>query len=249
MVERLLFSVKEQCQIAMAGEYNVQRFNRLNAGGSVGVGLPGVDVGAALTGCCNGILRFAYIVSAPLHQKGFFEFWGSPELNIADKFAVAFDLFLHLCFWFVLFAFELWMSLEKDRGSYLNQELQMASLWCLVVALIGILIAQLFGLMEQDVGKLYATTYAAIIGGGTASTIFSVMWFMTGGDWLMTPTSYDNPVTTMRFMIYWVIALKTLAVVTASQNASFWGPCKTQSEKMAEAAVASSAGLNVALKA
>lgn len=236
----------------MAGEYNVQRFNRLVTvgGGGVGGGLPGVDVGAALNGCCNGILKFAYIVSAPLHQKGFFEFWANPDLNIADKFAVAFDLVLHLCFWFVPFGFELWMSLQTDRGSNINQELQMGSLWCLVVALIGILVAQLFGLMEQDAGKLYATTYAAVIGGGVASIIFSGMYFVSGGAWLMAPTSPDNPVTTFRFMVYWCIALKTLAVVTASQNAAFWGPCKTQSEKMAEAAAASAASAtSVAVKA
>ena len=109
-------------------------------------------------------------MSAPLHKQGFFEFWGNPDLNIADKFAVVCDLVLHLCFWLIPFAFELWASLEKDRGNYLAQELQMASLWSLIVALIGILIAQIFGLMEQDHGKLYATTYAAIIGGGIGDT-------------------------------------------------------------------------------
>ena len=233
----------------MTDTFGTQRFNRLSvAGGGGGGGLPGVDVGAAITGCCNGILKFAYIVSAPLHQKGFFEFWGNPDLNIADKFAVVCDLLLHLCFWFVPFGFELWMSLQTDRGSYIHQELQMGSLWCLIVALIGILVAQLFGLMEQDVGKLYATTYAAIIGGGTASIIFSGLYFMSGGAWLLTPTSPDNPVTSFRFMVYWCIALKTLAVVTASQNAAFWGPCKTTHEKMVEAqtgAAAPSAGLSV----
>ena len=201
-----------------------QRFNRLIAGG--GVALPGIDVGAALTGCCNGILKFAYIVSAPLHKQGFFEFWGNPDLNIADKFAVIADLLLHLIFWLVPFGLELWMSLQTNRGTYIHQELQMGSLWCLIVALIGILIAQLFGLMEQDVGKLYATTYAAIIGGGIASIIFSVLYFQNGGAYLLLPTSPDDVVTTFRFMVYWCIALKTLAVVTAAQNAAFWGPCK-----------------------
>ena len=93
------------------------------------------------------------------------------------------------------------MSLQSNRGTYIHQELQMGSLWCLIVALIGILIAQLFGLMEQDVGKLYATTYAAIIGGGIASIIFSVLYFSNGGDWLLLPTSPDDPVTTFRFFV------------------------------------------------
>ena len=106
----------------------------------------------------------------------------------------------------------------------------MASLWSLIVALIGLLIAQIFGLMEQDHGKLYATTYAAIIGGGIASIIFSVMYYMVTLAWLGMPTSPDNPVTSWRFMVYWCIALKTLAVTTAAQNAAFWGPCKQTTE-------------------
>ena len=52
----------------------------------------------------------------------------------------------------------------------------------------------------------------------------------SGGAWLMNPTSPDNPVTTFRFMIYWCIALKTLAVTTAAQNAAFWGPSKQTAE-------------------
>ena len=216
--------------------YNGQRFNRLGGGGA-GAGLPGIDVGETIKGCCNGIFKFAYIVSAPLHHKGFYEFWGNPDLNIADKAAVAFDVFLHLCFWFVPFGFELWMSMEQGRGNHVMQEIQMGSLWCLIVALIGILIATLFGLMEQDVGKLYATTYAAIIGGGYASIIFSVLYIlMAGSQWsmLLTATHESSPATTMRIMTYWCIALKTLAVVTATRNAAFWGPCKTTCEKEIE---------------
>tara|TARA_Y100000768_G_scaffold20851_1_gene14258 strand:+ start:2896 stop:3120 length:225 start_codon:yes stop_codon:yes gene_type:complete len=26
-------------------------------------------------GCCGGFFKFSYVVSAPLHMKGFFEFW------------------------------------------------------------------------------------------------------------------------------------------------------------------------------
>ncbi len=26
-------------------------------------------------GCCGGFMKFSYVVSAPLHMKGFFEFW------------------------------------------------------------------------------------------------------------------------------------------------------------------------------
>ena len=220
------------------GGYNNQRFNRIMGnGGGVGIELPGIDVGAALQGCCNGILKFACIVSAPLHQRGFFEFWGSPNLSIADKAAVAFDLVLHLLFWFVPFGFELFMSLESKRGNYLAQELQMGSLWCLVVALIGILIAQVFGMREQDVGRLYATTYAAIVGGGIASIIFQVMYLILGAQnrpALMAATGDSDILTTMRFFVYWCIALKTLAVVTASSNAAFWGPCKSLMEKETE---------------
>ena len=106
--------------------YGGQRFNRL-AGGGASVGVPGIDVGEALKGCCNGIFKFAYIVSAPLHKQGFFDFWASPDLSIADKAAVAGDLLLHLCFWFVPFAFELWGSLQDKRGNYIAQELQQGS--------------------------------------------------------------------------------------------------------------------------
>ena len=51
--------------------YGGQRFNRL-AGGGGSVGVPGIDVGEALKGCCNGIFKFAYIVSAPLQH-----YWAS----------------------------------------------------------------------------------------------------------------------------------------------------------------------------
>ena len=61
---------------------------------------------------------------------------------------------------------------------------------------------------------------AAIIGGGIASIIFSVMYYMVTLAWLGMPTSPDNPVTSWRFMVYWCIALKTLAVTTAAQNAA-----------------------------
>jgi uncharacterized membrane protein len=229
--------------------YGGQRFNRLAGGGGGSVGVPGIDVGEALKGCCNGIFKFAYIVSAPLHKQGFFDFWASPDLSIADKAAVAGDLLLHLCFWFIPFGFELWGSLQDKRGNYIAQELQQGSLWCLIVALIGILIATLFGLMEQDVGKLYATTYAAIVGGGMASILFSLLYFLVApGNFpeLYMAHSSEDPVCTWRFFLYWSIALKVLAVTTARQNAAFWGPCKVEkpmSLEMAEPKAALSLGV------
>lgn len=180
-----------------------------------------------LTG--NGMFKFSYVVSAPLHRAGFFEFWGNKNLGMCDKIAVVADLFLHLCFWLVPFALEFWMATQSNHGSDTNQELQMGSFWCLVVAFVGLAIAQVFGFMNQEAGKLYASTYALIVGGGFASIIFNILHFTNGGDWLHTNTSADDAATTFRFMVYWCIALKILAVITVQQNARFWGHCKSVS--------------------
>ena len=50
-----------------------------------------------LKGCCNGWFKLSYVVSAPLHMKGLWEFWFKDRrYKTAEKIAVSLDLLIHL---------------------------------------------------------------------------------------------------------------------------------------------------------
>jgi hypothetical protein len=185
-------------------------------------------------GCCGGFLKFSYVVSAPLHMKGFFEFWESSRASWADRIAVTIDLFVHLALWFVALALEIWVNTQTHKGHALLSELAYASLWGLIVALIGIVIAQVFAMTAggQEAGRLFPTTYAAIVGGAYASITFSILWCITQVQvWPELSAQYvdapglDDSLKIQRHMVLWAMALKFVAVVTLAKNASFWGPC------------------------
>ena len=185
-------------------------------------------------GCCGGFLKFSYVVSAPLHMKGFFEFWESSRASWADRIAVTIDLFVHLALWFVALALEIWVNTQTHKGHALLSELAYASLWGLIVALIGIVIAQVFAMTAggQEAGRLFPTTYAAIVGGAYASITFSILWCITQVQvWPELSAQYvdapglDDALKIQRHMVLWAMALKFVAVVTLAKNASFWGPC------------------------
>jgi len=187
-------------------------------------------------GCCGGFLKFSYVVSAPLHMKGFFEFWESSRASWADRIAVTIDLLVHLALWFVALGLEIWINTQSHKGHALLSELAMASLWGLIVALIGIVIAQIFAMTAggQEAGRLFPTTYGAIVGGAYASIVFSILWALTqvmvapefSAQYTDTgPGSDDDALKIQRHFVLWAMSLKIVAVVTLAKNASFWGPC------------------------
>ena len=110
----------------------------------------------------------------------------------------------------------------------------MASLWGLITALIGIVIAQVFAMTAggQEAGRLFPTTYAAIVGGTYASIVFSILWALTqvmvwpelSAQYVDAP-GLDDALKLQRHMVLWAMSLKIIAVVCLAKNASFWGPC------------------------
>tara|TARA_B100000459_G_scaffold137878_1_gene95287 strand:+ start:910 stop:1335 length:426 start_codon:yes stop_codon:yes gene_type:complete len=115
----------------------------------------------------------------------------------------------------------------------------MASLWGLITALIGIVIAQVFAMTAggQEVGRLFPTTYAAIVGGTYASIVFSFLWLMTQpAVWPELTAQYsggDDNLKLQRHMVLWSLTLKTIGVVCLKKNASFWGPCVVDEQQSA----------------
>lgn len=215
----------------MANTEPVKDFNSVPF---LGKGPNGVLHIPGFKGCCAGFMKFSYVISAPLHMKGFFAFWESDRATWADQIAVTTDLILHLATWFIALTLEIWCNMEKLRGHALLAELQTASLWGLIAALIGIVVAQLFAMTSggQEVGRLFPTTYAAIVGGAYASIAFSLLWAITQVSvWPELSLQYqddnanDNALQVQRQCMLWALALKIVAVVTLKKNASFWGPC------------------------
>ena len=193
-------------------------------------------------GCCGGWLKFSYVISAPLHMKGFWQFWGNDKVHWSNRLAASIDLIVHLALWFVALGLEIWCCLEKNRGHEMLQELQTSSLWALIVAVGGIAVAQLFAMWAggQDAGKLFPTTYGVIVGGAYASIAFTMLWAILqpsvfpqmNAQYLHDPTISEE-LKVQRQCMLWAMMLKFLAVVTLKQNAAFWGPCTTDSGKEA----------------
>ena len=214
-------------------------FNQVPFLGKGAAGL--IDI-PGFKGCCGGFMKFSYVISAPLHMKGFWEFWATDKATWADRIAVTVDLFTHLALWITALVLEIWCSAQSHKGSGMLAELQGAALWGLIVALIGIAIAQIFAMTGggQEAGKLFPTTYAAIVGGAYASITFSVLWTIQSAGWTAMTTQYDDDpalddaLKHQRQCMLWALALKIIAVVALIKNADFWGPCTTDSGKEAK---------------
>ena len=185
-----------------------------------------------LKGCCNGWLKLSYVVSAPLHMKGLWEFWFKERrYKTAEKIAVTCDLVIHLGLWIVPLILEAW-AFGQNMGHFHTKELQLASFWSLVTALIGIAIASFFALFAggQEAGRLFPSTYALIVGGGTASAAFSFLFIQYSmQEWpaYIASNEYDDKFAILRHIYLWTLVLKILAVACLKKNAEFWGPCTT----------------------
>jgi len=158
----------------------------------------------------------------------------SSRASWIDRIAATIDLLVHLALWFVALGLELWVNGQSDKGHKLLSELAMASLWALITALVGIVIAQVFAMTAggQEAGRLFPTTYAAIVGGTYTSIAFSLLWAITQvAVWPELSAQYadapelDDNLKQQRHMVLWSLTLKIIAVVCLAKNASFWGPC------------------------
>tara|TARA_B100000809_G_C15121876_1_gene524620 strand:+ start:1347 stop:2057 length:711 start_codon:yes stop_codon:yes gene_type:complete len=227
----------------MMAEYSVSK--TLN--GMKGASQKTITSVANGNGFCCGFLKFSYVVSAPLHTEGLWGFWRNPTIALLDRTAVTTDVFLHLSFWIGALILEIMAISCKDRGNDMLVEMQEASLYALITALVGILIAQVFALWgNQDAGRLFPSTYALIVGGAYTSIIFSIMWTIsTTNTWVpgmltqyTDDSSENDDLKNMRQCILWALALKIFAVTTLIKNASFWGPCKVDKEAEAMEQVA-----------
>jgi len=200
-------------------------FNSVPLKGSDTLGLmPEID------GCCGGWLKLSYVISAPLHFKGFAEFWGSKSVGCTNKLAVTFDLIFHLSFWVVPLIMEVWGN-GLNKGNWQIKELYAASMWSLITAFIGILIAQFFAMLwgGQDAGRLFPSTYGLIVGGAYASILFNILYYMHAitlvPGFVDTDDDAHSEMAQLRKQTLWTIVLKFFAVTTLKQNAAFWGPC------------------------
>lgn len=198
--------------------------------------VPLIEVMGANTGCgTGGWVKFSYVISAPLHMKGIWAFWKSEKVGWPDKVAVILDLLFHLALWILALVLEIATNAADNRGPPMLAELNMVSLWSLIAAFLGILVAQVFAMtgQGQEVGRLFPSTYGAIVGGAYTSIIMSILWTIQSVGWAAMTAQYsDNEdvgddLKWQRHMVLWGIALKTCAVVVLRQNASFWGPCTT----------------------
>jgi hypothetical protein len=213
-----------------------QKFNQLFPNG-----IPSVKMDEFL-GCFGNRLKFSYVISAPLHMKGFFQFWAKDhQYAPIDRLAVTFDLIIHLAAWIAALVLDIWANAQDNRGSEILQEVNMVALWSLIVALSGILVAQFFALTAggQEAGKLFPSTYGVIVGGAYTSILFSFMWLMHSFTWAALVNQYSDSsggeeLKQQRHAVMWTLALKVCAVVTLEKNASFWGPCTIDEEKEAE---------------
>lgn len=202
--------------------------------------LPNVKVEDLYTGCFRGKLKFSYVVSAALHMKGFFQFWQmNRKYYIVDQLFVTIDLLSHLACWIIALVLEIMLQFKDNKGSELLAEVGKVSFWALIVAWTGIVLASLFALAGQEVGKLFPSTYAAIVGGAYTSILMSFIWLMQSASWAAMTAQYEDSslgddLKVQRHYVLWAIALKICGVVCLKQNAAFWGPAIVDAEKEKE---------------
>ena len=182
----------------------------------------------------NIYLEIAPIISAPLSKYGWKEY---VESGPATIIVAGGDLLIHLALWVVAFILEVWCTMEAESGKVLPtntlKELGSASFWALVTALIGIGFVLLFGIMGGKVGQEFATTYAAVVGGAYASIAFTILWVIQASGWSEMNAQYldnaaEDGLKLQRQCMLWSLALKTIATVVVTKNATFWGHAKSK---------------------
>ena len=179
-------------------------------------------------------LEIAPIISAPLSKYGWDEY---VENGCATILVAGGDLLIHISLWVVAFILEVWCTSEAESGKVLPtntlKEFGSASFWALVTSLIGMAFVLLFGILGGKVGQEFATTYAAVVGGAYASIAFTILWVIQASGWSDMNAQYldnaaEDGLKLQRQCMLWSLALKTIATVVVTKNATFWGHAKSK---------------------
>lgn len=169
--------------------------------------------------CCA--FNISYIISAPLHYQGFHQFWYAADGG-GRLFAFC-DVLLHLLHWVVALVLDIWIVLVDGLEHQWLREIQNGALICLCIAFFGLVVAQALGLLGQPAGKAWPSTVGLVMGGGIASTVFSVV--------LCLSFSFAVPDVSVRICALATVAIKIIALATARANIDFWGSCE-QADKL-----------------
>ena len=144
------------------------------------------------------------------------------------------DLVLHVGLWIVALVLEIVIRTREHRGARVYEEVGTAALATLGISLGGVALSVLVGAMaDLKHGSLYPSIVSAITAGGTASAVFSAMYWLTAVQDMNymshkepTKTFFsadhaDDELVTTRQLLLWLVALKLLAVGTVRANMRF----------------------------
>lgn len=182
--------------------------------------------------CCA--FNISYIVSAPLHYQGFYQFWYAADC--IGQIVAFVDVLLHVLLWVAALVLDCWIVSIDNLGHQWMRELQIGALVCLGIALFGLLVAQVLGVLGQPAGKSWPSTVGLIMGGGAASAVFTLMFclsFSFAVPALLDATDplADPPYVTVRHCALASLPIKIFALATARANIDFWGSCE-QADKL-----------------
>jgi len=171
-----------------------------------------------------GCLLMSYLVSAPLHFQGHGQFWTRASWCMGRLIALL-DLFCHLALWITVFVLECWTFSFETLGTDQLNDVRTGSFWCTLLAVIGLLMAVVYGALGQPAGKAWPSTIGMVIGGGVASLIFSFILALWSGA-VVLAADEERTAESVRHVTFWLIALKTFALAVVNANINFWGACE-----------------------
>ena len=112
----------------------------------------------------------------------------------------------------------------------LLDELYIGEFGAFLIAVVGLVISIVFGLMGQPAGKAWPSTVCFLFGGLKVSLVFSVLIILVAvmkWDGFVSASEVDTngyqETVTMRQMLLWAVLLKTLLLAQLSANEKFWG--------------------------
>ena len=187
--------------------------------------------------CCSP----SYLISAMLHPGNSKKTW----TDIGEKWErvpVFFDLLIHVAGWLAILIMEFILISMDDKGSRKYVELVMGSFWSVIIGFFGLFLAQVGNWIaggKQVNGCVYPTTLALILGGVTASTVFSALYYLLAmmdehyesSHWcndaettkctFATAVDENDKLVHIRHILLWLIAIKLCVVATVKANAHY----------------------------